>query len=753
MLVFVNYNKEEKANLPILASILKKRGVHAVASANTFGISDLLATAKKANASAIIMANEDTLANLVQVPQKSAATLATFRGSRLNFSIPAIVINPLDHVHTVKYGRFLLEKDLEKLAYLHQKPIPLRFKVCEGLKDLFDCETLLEKAVLISIDIETDAYSRITCISFTGLFRIQEQWITETFVIPFIDFGIDHWEDPLLYQEAIETMQNICQNEVPKMMFNNPYDAQYLIKYHAWPNNLVIDVMGMAHSQYSELPKTLDFVASLYCYDYFYWKQEADLAKKNRDIRAYWGYCAKDSWNTLRAFMNMLEQYPQYAITNYQMLYKLIYPCLYCAYEGIKVDLAKREELKKEAQAKLDVALKNLRIMAANEEFNPGSPKQVANFIYNIIGAKAVTERKKDKSGNITTKVSTSEKSLKKVMEQHPLLTRIVGDILTYREEAKAIGTYFEFETLNERVLYSLGPFATDTGRFSSRQSNFRLYDVEGDVSSYGAQVQNIPDYAKEMLVADDGWELFEADNNKSEARCVAFLAVCIALKVVLADRDKDFYKVLGTIFFGIPYDKVTKDLRNKVLKRIIHGTNYMMGVDTFIDHVGVKQIMEGAALLGMKVSDIREFVKFLLGIYHKKFPEVSQWYTEIKREILRTHKLVSPMGYTRFFFGDIINNHKILRGAVAHAPQNLSVTILNKGFWKVYKLVVENPYEIRLKAQIHDSNFGQYKIGLRDKYQQLVLAAMNNPVQVNGDVLSIPVDFKYGRTWKELKD
>ncbi len=753
MLVFVNYDKEQKANLPILASILKKRGIHAVASASKFGISDLIGTAKKANANAIIMANEETLSNLVQVPNKKAASLATFRGSRLNFSIPAIVVNPLDHVHTVKYGKFLLESDVSKLSSLDKTPLQLKFKVFEGFKDGLEWPERLENALIISIDIETDQHSRITCISFTGLFSINGKFCTETYVIPFIDFGLDHWEDPMLYAEAIECMQRICENSAPKMMFNNPYDAQYLIKYNAWPNNLIIDVMGLQHSQYSELPKTLDFTASLYCYDYFYWKHEAELSKKNRDIRAYWGYCAKDSWFTLRAFMNMMKDYPEYALKNYQMLYKLIFPCLYCAYEGIKVDEVKRRELKKGAEEKLQIALNNLKVMADDPEFNPASPKQIGEFLYGIIGAKPVMKKVKDKSGNIRMVQTTDEKALKKIMEQHPLLTRIVSDILDFREEAKAISSYYDFELLNGRVIYSLGPFATDTARFSSRKSNFRMLDEEDEVVAYGAQVQNIPDYAKDCFIADDGFELFEADNNKSEARCVAFLSICVALKQVLADKDRDFYKVLATIFFGLKYEDVTKELRNKVMKRVIHGTNYMMGIDTFIETVGVKEILAGAALLNMKVSNIRDFVGFLLGIYHKRFPEVSHWYGEIKREILRTNKLLSPMGYTRYFFGDIINNHKILRGAVAHAPQNLSVTILNKGFWKVYKLVVREPTEIRLKAQIHDSNFGQYRKELRDKYQPLILEAMKNPVTVNGDMMLIPVDFKYGQTWKQLKD
>jgi hypothetical protein len=40
-----------------------------------------------------------------------------------------------------------------------------------------------------------------------------------------------------------------------------------------------------------------------------------------------------------------------------------------------------------------------------------------------------------------------------------------------------------------------------------------------------GTQIQNIPYYAKEMLIADEGFILCEPDNSQSEARCTAYLA------------------------------------------------------------------------------------------------------------------------------------------------------------------------------------------------------------------------------------
>lgn len=744
MKVLVNYYKEERKYLPILSSLLKKRGVSAAATPELYGISDLLAVAKKAEANAILVCNEKTLANLVQVPAGKKPSLDSFRGSRLNFSTPAIVINSLAQLHTVKYGRFILENDLGKLDFLAKAPIQLAFSVCETSIDFYNCFEELKQALVLSIDIETDWYSRITCISFTGLFNTNT---TKTWVIPLIDFGIDHFQTDPLYQMAIACIRALCDLPCPKMMFNNTYDTQILITYGAYPRNLVIDVMGMAHSIYSELPKSLDFVTSLHCYDYYYWKHENEISKKNRDIRAQWGYCAKDSWWTLRCFLVMSKNFPAYAMKNYQILYKHTYPFLYCAFEGILIDEKERESLRAVAEAKLTKALADIRTMAAYKDFNPGSPKQVASLLYDIIGAKVIKRTEKGLP-------STNNKVLSTVSLQHPMLALIIDPIIAYRKDAKSINTYFDLRRKNERLLYSIGPFATDTGRPSSHGSNFVFPDPDSDkgFSNYGTEIQNIPSYAKSMMIADPGFTIAEADNSKSEARVVAFKSRCEALKIALADPDHDFYKLLGTIFFNIPYESVTKEMREKVLKRIIHGTNYMMGIDTFIETAGVKKVMEAMQLLNMEGMDIRSFVAFLLGIYHKRFPEVARHYVEIKREILSTGRLVSEVGYTRIFFGDIVNSHPVLRGAVAHEPQSLSVMILYQGFWKVWKLCYESEGALRLKAHIYDSIFTQIRDDLVHHYRPLILEAMNNPVTINDEVLRIPVEFKVGKNWKDLE-
>lgn len=395
------------------------------------------------------------------------------------------------------------------------------------------------------------------------------------------------------------------------------------------------------------------------------------------------------------------------------------------------------------AEEALQEALRKLRIMMADPDFNPGSWQQVEHYVYKVMGAQRPRIGK--------SKSCTDAKNLEAVGKQHPLLLKITNEILTYRENSKAIGTYFEFKQKNGRLLYGIDPFGTETSRMACKSSSMWC----------GTQVQNIPKYAKSMLIADDGYELVEVDNSQSEARCTAYCAMEWALADALETPGRDFYKYLGTLFFNMKYEEVTDFFRNKVLKRIVHGTNYVMGAKTFSENIGVEILYETAAKLGLHIvpaprkhvtteHTLLGFAKSLLELYHRPFPGIRKWYERLRTEIATTGKLVGPLGNTRVFFGDIEKDHKMLRGAVAHQPQNLSVHILNMGMWKVYKqLVLTSDGKFRLKAQVHDSLLAQYPKEERSIWVPKMVECMTNPVTINGRVLRIPVEAECGPNWK----
>lgn len=756
MQVLVNLGKDEEPYISQLAMILRSQGLQALSTKRTLTLEELLSLAKRSGCSAILLSNEETLANLV--PGKDP-TIDMWRGSRLNYSVPVIVINKLAHINTVSHGRWLLEKDIAKLQHLKKRPTPFSFEKLLNVKHFDAALQDLSESMVVYYDVETRTNkptkteyegveevgrTYITCASWTGIF---ENGQLRTYMLPLVDFDGDHWRDNESYFKALLLLKRINALPLPKAMHNGMYDATHSIVYNAPPLNYTLDTMALAHAEYAELPKDLSFVASYQLFDYVQWKHDAEAASKSGDQEKYWAYNAKDTWHGARILVQQLRTAPKYAITNYREKFKLVYPALYCNFEGFAIDQKARESSRAVALSDLEKAQASIRVMVADPNFNPGSWQQVQKVVYNVFGAQH-PKLGKSKSG-------TDEKNLLAIAEQHPLLAKLVTPILTYRENQKAIGTYYDYLQYHGRLLWALDPFGAETERMACKASSFWC----------GTQIQNIPKYAKDTLIADPGYELFEADNKQSEGRTTAYCSQETALIAALEDAERDFYLTLGTLFFSIPYEEVTTEFRNKVLKRIVHGTNYMMGPGTFIENIGIKVLYETAPKIGYKIVPVptkgvpneitlRGFAKLLLDAYHGPFPRVRKWYDELKFEVSSTGYVVSPLGHTRKCFGNIDRDHAMLRSIVAHQPQNLSVTILNKGFNRLYRdYVLKDNGNIRLKAQIHDSNLGQIRIGMRDHYAPIILDCMDNPVGIHGRILKIPVDIKFGPNWKNMKE
>ena len=770
MKLLVNYDHSEMNYLNVLKYYIKEQGHEALATSKILSISQLIDLAKSGRCQGIFLCNTGTLKNVVP----GDPTLNEYRGSRLDYSVPVIVGNSLAQINTVDHGRFLLQTDLEKFKHLKTTiNKEFRFKVLATADTFAQARIVLSSALFISYDIETITVSPegeitsgdtdeesdsvengttiITCASYTAFTKSGE---FVTYVLPFFNFMEPHWISDWEFKQAILFLQEINSLDVPKVMHNGMYDCLHSIVYRAWPRNFCLDTMGMIHAQYASLPKSLDFVASIVLPDYRQWKQQAKEASASKDINQYWEYNGRDTFNTARICLHYLKSLPIYARRNYASQFKLVYPSLYCGFEGFLIDNDKRKELRAEREKELDKALVELQTMTddigditAKKKvgFNPGSYRQVQFYIYDILGAKDPKIGYKKLNGKKQRiERGTDEKNLAAVGEQHPILYALTSRIIKYRENRKAIGTYFDFIQKNGRLLYNINPFGTETERMASRKSSFWC----------GTQVQNIPYYAKAMLIADPGYVLCEPDNSQSEARCTAYLAQDTHLITALETPGRDFYRTLGTLFFGMVYEDVTTEFRNLVLKKIVHGTNYMMGADTFIVNAGIENLLFAANVLGVRIGtdmSLKVFASHLLDKYHEPFKRIRAWYAEVKNEIRTTSMLVSPLGHTRFFFGDIDKKHQIFSSAVAHGPQNLSVTILNKGWWRQWQLQKREPVAFRMKAQIHDSAPFQYLEG-REDIRKEAIECFNNPTEVRGRILRIPVDYKKGKDWGHMK-
>lgn len=677
---------------------------------------------------------------------RKAVTLDDYAGSVLDLYpiqikdggvIPArevLVLNPAEHLVTVPYAEFVFNRFITKITKPEKWFPQTKFNwrmYDSATADLSIVYDRLRSADLVAVDIETvigDPNRSINCIGYCAYYRSTHT--SECFVIPFNSELNWIWVQKF--------------NDLPqaKIFQNGQYDNAYFARWNCLPTNYIWDTQHLFHSWYSELPKRLDFVAAFSVRKIRFWKDDGSTGS----LEDYYRYNALDCWATLNSFLSLLSEMPDWARRNYLIEFPKVFPCFHCGLEGAAWDSDRAKTVKDEKELKYKADLQRFQYLIDTPNFNPGSWQQVSK-LFKVLGLSLP---------------DTSKASMLKAKASSQFNEMLLNYVTDYREAVKLVGNYFNEEAIwNGRLLYSLNPAGTDTGRLASKESFYWC----------GFQIQNIPrgDSVKQCVIADPGWLLFEIDKAQSEARCVGYLSGETKL-IDLVESDKDYHSFNASAFFGIPYEKIYDQSHKKTLdkklrdlsKRTNHGANYNMGAGVMLDTMGPMFVTQAKLLLRLPIHfRLKDVCQYLLDAYSKTYPKVKgAWYSSVVMRISTSHKLVSALGWTRYFFGNPSKNKRDLNAAVAHEPQNLSVGIINEEFYKLWRATVygELRGRVRLKAQIHDSIFGQYLATEPTMPTYIADNYMNSRIRISGvdgivREMYIPVDISSGQTrWSALK-
>jgi DNA polymerase I-like protein with 3'-5' exonuclease and polymerase domains len=672
------------------------------------------------------------LPDYIPPPTKKAITLDDYAGSIIDLplGIETLIVNPLERLNTIPYERFILNRYVSKLTVKEKWHKQTEFKWKQVFEHTVD-EALdaIGRADLVAIDIETlaDPQRSIELVGYcTYNFATKESLC---FVVHFNSV----W--------AWKFVQLANRKNAAKIFQNGQYDNTYFARWNCLPTNWLWDTLTLMHCWYSELPKRLDFIAAFSLRRMRYWKDDGKSGSMEDKMR----YNALDCWATLNSFLSLMSEIPEYAATNYAIEFPMNFPSLTCALEGIKVDEVEFAKVKKQKEEEAAQVLERARKILGAPAFNPRSPQQMMR-LFKLLGCGALPD--------------TAAASMLKARAASPLNDFILGLMVDYKKAAKLVSSYLDEKKLwNGRWYYAIDPAGTDTGRSASKSSAFWC----------GDSIQTIPrgDTIKQFLCSDPGWLLAEADKAQSEARCVGYMAGEQKL-IDLVESPHDYHSWNASEFFGVPYDAIYDEGSHTTLDKILrdlakrtnHGANYNMGAAVMLDTMGPKLVAQTKRILGLPAYMRLEAVcQTLLDRYSATYPNVKGlFYDNIIHTIETTSRLVSPLGWTRFFFAKPSRKNKpALNAAVAHGPQNLSVSILNKEWYRIWMATIYGSLRtrVRIKAQIHDSIFFQYRT---TEDAQAVLAMMNTPVAVTGADgrerrMLIPSDLKKGADrWSLLK-
>ena len=703
----------------------------------------------------IISTSIPLLCKLLHWQENKLPSLDSYAGSL--FTIPAstpdgddievVFIVPLKRI-VMPITKFLTERYINKLVrkQMWMEDISFDWKVLNP-EDVDEAFGRLSNAFLIAIDIETFRdNARIRCISYCGFFYESDGSISAyAYVLP-----VDS-----VYNLTVMKRFN-WELKAPKVLQNGKYDMSYLCRYNAPVYAWYWDTATMFHSWYSELPKDLGALNAFFNRKSMYWK---DMSKTT-DLYEYYHYNAKDTFATGFSLLAMILESPQWAKDNYYIEFPNLFPCHLAEMTGIKRDMVRLKEARLQ-QDLIDTELTDsLRTILGEPNFNPGSSKQCKQLLI-LLGCKDIAAK------------SSDEKSLKKASYRHPLNQRILGLILKIRKARKLKSTYLTVDEkakeFKGRILFSLNPHGTDTGRLASKEHHFWC----------GLQIQNIPrpnpesdipySLTKSTLMADEGFFLAEVDLEQAESRDTAYISGDPTL-IDAVENSPDFHSSNASKFFGVPFEDIfdiaTGKVINKPLRQIgkpvNHGANYNMGAYVLIDTMGEEKIIEARNLLGLpRVWTLKEVAEHLLEQFHKTYPQIRDtMYKGIVNEVVGSKMLksmalhhphtsavemldsarynellVENPSWTRYCFGNPTKSKPVLNSYVAHPPQNLNAMTLNKAWQKVFHEIAIHPdhmHNFKLVAQVHDSILFQYREG-HEYLCEMVKEMMEIPVTIKG--------------------
>ncbi|MCB1436469.1 MAG: DNA polymerase I [Rhodobiaceae bacterium] len=341
--------------------------------------------------------------------------------------------------------------------------------------------------------------------------------------------------------------------------------------------------------------------------------------------------------------------------------------------EGVHVDRQVLARLSGEFARKLEAIEAELEQLAG-EKFNPGSPKQVGEILFekmNLPGGK------KTKTGAFATGADILEDL---AGQGHDLPRRL----LDWRQLAKLRSTYTDalpgfINPATGRVHTSYALAATTTGRLSSSEPNLQNIPVR---TEEGRRIRT-------AFVAEKGNILISADYSQIELRVLAHIADIAALKKAFAD-GLDIHAMTASEMFGVPVKGMDPLVRRRA-KAINFGIIY--GISAF----GL------ANQLGISRSEAADYID----TYFRRFPGIRDYMEETKA-FCRAHGFVTTLFGRKAHYPDIASanpqTRAFLERAAINAPiQGSAADIIRRAMVRMPEALQAEGLAARMLLQVHD--------------------------------------------------
>ncbi len=396
---------------------------------------------------------------------------------------------------------------------------------------------------------------------------------------------------------------------------------------------------------------------------------------------------------------------------------------------GIRVDPAILDQQRDQLQSRID-ALRTEILDRAKADFNPDSPKQLGDVLFNQLGFKAI---KKTKTG-----FSTDSEVLEKLaalppeeIENVPEDARpMPGLMIEYRMLTKLVGTYLialkEAIEKDGRVHAKFNQTGAATGRLSSSDPNLQNIPIRTDV---GRDIRR-------AFIAEPGNKLIAADYSQIELRVLAHLSEDEAL-IKAFNEGVDIHRAVAAQVFGVPPEEVDSEQRGRA-KVINFGIIY--GITAF----GLARRIEG---LDNKAAAA------LIDDYKKRFPGIDTFLDSCVQKAQQDGHVETILGRRRVIDGIADRNPQrralAERLAINSVVQGSAADLIKVAMVNLQGRMERELLPCKLLLQIHDELVIEAPAEHAEAMAEILVEEMRSAMK-----LKVPLDVEagIGADWFEAK-
>ncbi len=384
---------------------------------------------------------------------------------------------------------------------------------------------------------------------------------------------------------------------------------------------------------------------------------------------------------------------------------------------GVRVDVPYLQRLDAELTRRIEILAGEIHQLAG-QEFNIGSPKQLAFILFDKLQLPAL---KKTKTG-----LSTDQEVLEYLAGQHEIAAKIVE----HRELVKLKNTYVDVlprlaDPQTGRVHTTFNQTLAATGRLSSVEPNLQNIPIRTEV---GRQIRR-------AIVPAEGAVMLGVDYSQIDLRVLAHITEDPTLMEAFA-RDDDVHAVTAAEVFNVPRDGVTPELRRRA-KVIVFGVAYGMSDYGLAVQLGISRTEAKAAIER----------------YYARYPKVREYMLQVVEQARRDGYVTTLLNRRRYLT-DLFSRNRAVREAAERTAintpiQGSSADIIKKAMIEIAREVLPRWPQVQMTLQIHDELLFEVppdQVAAAARAIQEVMAA-TYPLKV-----PLRTDAKVGNNWADCE-